>query len=379
MQLHAALAYDPTHVDTLMVLGKLRARQGDYVAAIEWWEQAVAHAPDHTKARASIRKARELQQRARRRTVLRRTLPSLAVIVAAIFGAVLFSPLLGSNRPQAAQIAQPTAALASPAPTQPVPLLNQVEQSLRRDAELASLNLIARQEGSTVYLSGAVPRTELKARAELLVKGIAGVGAVDSSDLAIAPPDLVKVVEQHLASSPQLAGTLISVEQNGNAVRLHGTVTSAGAKELAERLAGEVAGVALVDSRELVVGAPSLAAAVKQALQADARMTGLLIEVEQVGQGIRLRGRVPNLDTKKAVVLVTLGVPGVELVDADGVRVEPEFVEYIVQRGDSLTTIAQKFYGDATKWPLIYDANRDVILRPSLLNIGTRVVIPVDG
>ena len=34
---------------------------------------------------------------------------------------------------------------------------------------------------------------------------------------------------------------------------------------------------------------------------------------------------------------------------------------YTVQPGDTLSVIAQKFYGDANSWQIIYDANRSVI------------------
>ena len=32
-----------------------------------------------------------------------------------------------------------------------------------------------------------------------------------------------------------------------------------------------------------------------------------------------------------------------------------------MQSGDTLLTIAEQFYGDATQWRKIYDANKDVI------------------
>jgi nucleoid-associated protein YgaU len=54
--------------------------------------------------------------------------------------------------------------------------------------------------------------------------------------------------------------------------------------------------------------------------------------------------------------------------------------EYVVQPGDTLRTIAQQEYGDATLWPRIYDANRDVIgPDPDELQPGTRLHIPSAG
>ena len=51
--------------------------------------------------------------------------------------------------------------------------------------------------------------------------------------------------------------------------------------------------------------------------------------------------------------------------------------EYVVQPGDTLRSIAQDQYGDATLWPRIYDANRDVIgPNPDALVAGTKLQIP---
>jgi nucleoid-associated protein YgaU len=51
--------------------------------------------------------------------------------------------------------------------------------------------------------------------------------------------------------------------------------------------------------------------------------------------------------------------------------------EYVVQPGDTLRSIAEDQYGDASQWPRIYDANRDVIgPNPDALVAGTKLVIP---
>lgn len=49
---------------------------------------------------------------------------------------------------------------------------------------------------------------------------------------------------------------------------------------------------------------------------------------------------------------------------------------YTVQPGDSLRAIAQRFYGDEMKWKRIYEANRDSIHNPDLINVGQDFVIP---
>lgn len=49
---------------------------------------------------------------------------------------------------------------------------------------------------------------------------------------------------------------------------------------------------------------------------------------------------------------------------------------YVVQGGDSLSKIAKKFYGDANTWKRIFDANRDVVKNPDLIQPGWKLRIP---
>lgn len=50
---------------------------------------------------------------------------------------------------------------------------------------------------------------------------------------------------------------------------------------------------------------------------------------------------------------------------------------YEVQSGDTLATIAEHVYGDATQWRRIYDANKDVIgADADKLKLGMRLKIP---
>lgn len=49
---------------------------------------------------------------------------------------------------------------------------------------------------------------------------------------------------------------------------------------------------------------------------------------------------------------------------------------YTVKKGDSLWAIAKRYYGDGTKWPRIYDANRNKIKKPDLIYPGQVFTIP---
>lgn len=47
-----------------------------------------------------------------------------------------------------------------------------------------------------------------------------------------------------------------------------------------------------------------------------------------------------------------------------------------MQPGDSLSTIAQQVYGSIRRWRNIYDANRDAIANPDLIEPGTVLNLP---
>ena len=49
---------------------------------------------------------------------------------------------------------------------------------------------------------------------------------------------------------------------------------------------------------------------------------------------------------------------------------------YTVVAGDSLSKIAKRFYGDASKWTRIHEANRDQIKNPDLIHPGQHLKIP---
>ncbi len=54
----------------------------------------------------------------------------------------------------------------------------------------------------------------------------------------------------------------------------------------------------------------------------------------------------------------------------------PEYSEYVVQKGDMLSLLAQKFYGRASLWTVIRDANQDVLKGKESLQIGMKLRIP---
>ncbi len=59
--------------------------------------------------------------------------------------------------------------------------------------------------------------------------------------------------------------------------------------------------------------------------------------------------------------------------------IEPDPVEqaYTVEKGDTLSAIAQHFYGKASRWHAIFEANRDQLDDPDRIQPGQVLRIPV--
>lgn len=49
---------------------------------------------------------------------------------------------------------------------------------------------------------------------------------------------------------------------------------------------------------------------------------------------------------------------------------------YTVESGDSLWAISERFYGDGNQWSQIYEANRDTIKDPDMIQPGWVLNIP---
>jgi NitT/TauT family transport system substrate-binding protein len=50
--------------------------------------------------------------------------------------------------------------------------------------------------------------------------------------------------------------------------------------------------------------------------------------------------------------------------------------EYTIKHGDSLTKLAERYYGSVGKWEKIYEANRESIKNPNYIFIGQKIIIP---
>jgi len=89
-----------------------------------------------------------------------------------------------------------------------------------------------------------------------------------------------------------------------------------------------------------------------------------------------------NAELKPVTATQTLPAnAGEQTSDVQPVSMQPEKQTYVVCSGDSLYTIAKKFYGASeagkkSTTNLIFNANRNILKSPSKLQIGQKLVIP---
>jgi nucleoid-associated protein YgaU len=55
---------------------------------------------------------------------------------------------------------------------------------------------------------------------------------------------------------------------------------------------------------------------------------------------------------------------------------DPYAQYYVVKKGDTLSKIAEEFYGDKMLYPKIFEANRDQLVDPDKIKPGQKLRIP---
>jgi len=126
-----------------------------------------------------------------------------------------------------------------------------------------------------------------------------------------------------------------------------------------------------------------------EAIERHVSESGLQIEdfrARVQGSTALLGGRVPDAPTREKVVLMAGNVAGIETVDDRMERMtsvaeaepasEPESNFYTVVRGDTLGKIAKEQYGSASKYPIIFEANRPMLEDPDKIYPGQVLRIP---
>ncbi len=95
---------------------------------------------------------------------------------------------------------------------------------------------------------------------------------------------------------------------------------------------------------------------------------------------VSMFGEAESAEAMEKAVLMAGNIQGVSDVAADNLSSPPaaQKVEYYtIVKGDTLSAIAKRHYGDASQYPRIFEANREVIKDPDLIFVGQKIRIPL--
>jgi len=110
------------------------------------------------------------------------------------------------------------------------------------------------------------------------------------------------------------------------------------------------------------------------------------LEVEFDDGTVTLCGDCSNQAVREQAILIAGNIQGVEKIIADDLRApepKPEEPEekaeiYEIVSGDTLGAIAKRYYGNASKYTKIFEANKDIISDPNKIYPGQKIRIPLE-
>jgi nucleoid-associated protein YgaU len=105
---------------------------------------------------------------------------------------------------------------------------------------------------------------------------------------------------------------------------------------------------------------------------------GLSVEFDGASGGVTVSGIAPDQATKEKIVLCCGNVNGVAQVNDLMTVAQPadESQWHTVAKGDTLSAIAKKFYGNANAYPTIFEANKPMLKHPDKIYPGQLLRIP---
>jgi len=140
----------------------------------------------------------------------------------------------------------------------------------------------------------------------------------------------------------------------------------------------KVFGIGKTTEEEAKIEAVENAAKLSNAVEA----LGLNVEnldIQIDGDTATIYGEAENQATREKVVLVVGNTDGIASVDDQMTTAiqEPEAQFHTVVSGDSLSKIAKVYYGNAMKYPVIFEANKPMLTHPDKIYPGQVLRIPV--
>lgn len=119
-----------------------------------------------------------------------------------------------------------------------------------------------------------------------------------------------------------------------------------------------------------------------EAIRQEIRRLGLPgnINVEVEGSRVKVTGDVPDEATRQKLNMIVGNVKYIEAVDDSALRSpQPQAARpkvHEVQSGDTLSSIADKYYGEANAYQRIFEANRPMLSDPDEIYPGQVLIIP---
>lgn len=105
------------------------------------------------------------------------------------------------------------------------------------------------------------------------------------------------------------------------------------------------------------------------------------IKVEVDGETVKVTGDVPDQETREKIIIAAGNVEGISKVDEDITTEDdsPEGTFHTVEKGDTLWAIAEKAYGDGSKYMVIFEANKPMLSHPDKIYPGQKLRIPAQS
>ncbi len=104
------------------------------------------------------------------------------------------------------------------------------------------------------------------------------------------------------------------------------------------------------------------------------------LEVVVDGDTVVLKGRAKTAADKAKAALIAGNIAGIAKVNAEDLEIEePSVIDdifYEIQKGDTLWKVAEIYYKDGSRYPEIFEANREVIKDPDKIYPGQIIRIP---
>ncbi|GAA5447398.1 BON domain-containing protein [Deinococcus depolymerans] len=239
---------------------------------------------------------------------------------------------------------------------------DRVKDAINEQARLKDLGLQVQERGGTVTVTGMVPNERYLGLINAVAGGINGVKSVDTSGVTF---------EEQAAAPAQPAPAVPSATVQEATPELHPTTGNMNAR---------------AEDTE-IEDSSRVAKAVLKALRGNGELADDPIDVLQSGRSVILRGVVDNDHEKRLAEQLARDVQGVASVDVSGLKVAAGAKElarekdtgtgdtvYTVKAGDTLSGIAQKYYGDAMEYKKIAHYNN--ISNPDLIQVGQKIRIP---